>query len=126
MEIFLDELKTSFKQKENLILERKRRREVKTMNTDLMENQQMVDEVASQIVNQVGQVGNKNGFGYEEPVINLGVSKKELKKIEAAAFYNDYDSIEEYLRDLVFREIELDKERHLKGKESKDTSKLKK
>lgn len=94
------------------------------MATQLINNNQEVDEMANQIANEIS---SKGVFSYEdEPVINLAVSQKGLKKIEAAAFYNDYENIDDYLRDVIFREIELDKERHLKGKESKDTNKLKK
>jgi hypothetical protein len=91
------------------------------MNTQLIDNNKEVDEMANQIANEIA---SKGGVGYEdEPVINLAVSEKGLKKIEAAAFYNDYENIQDFIRDVIFREIELDKERHLKGK---DTNKLKK
>jgi hypothetical protein len=93
------------------------------MNTNLIDNNQEVDKMANQIANEIE---SKGGFGYQERVINLVVSEKELKKIEAAAFYNDYENTHDYVRDVIFGEIEIDKQRHLKGKESKDLSKLKK
>lgn len=93
------------------------------MSTQLIESGEMLEQVNNQMVDQLS---GKRELGYDEQVISLNVSERGLKKIEAAAFYNDYEDIQEYIRDVLFREIELDKERHLKSKESKEVSKLKK
>lgn len=55
--------------------------------------------------------------------ISFTVSKSEYKRIEAGTFYNNYDFPEDYIRDVVLNEIEADKQKHLK---SKDTIKPKK
>lgn len=101
------------------------------MDENLIESTGIVNKAYNQVVNKEvvnGLNGNKNNlsnFSDEEPVIHLAISEKGLKKIEAAAFYNDYENIDDYVRDVIFREIELDKERHLKGKEARETNKFK-
>lgn len=50
--------------------------------------------------------------------IVLILPESEYKKIEAGAFYNNYESLEEYVKDLTIEQIETDKQRYLKSKES--------
>lgn len=70
-----------------------------------------------------------NPGSYEEEAnidskeIFLTLSKQQLKVIEAGAFYNNYSSLEEFILDTVINEVEMDKQRHSKAKES---SKVKK
>ena len=83
------------------------------MNAHIIENEQMIDEVTSQLANEMNR-NHSSEFDYErDGVIKLEVGTKGYKKIEAAAFYNDYETVEEYLSDVIFREIDLDKQRHL-------------
>ncbi len=82
------------------------------MNAHVIDNEQMIDEVTSQLAKEMNN--NHSGFDYEkEGLIKLEVGVKGYKKIEAAAFYNDYETVEEYLSDVIFREIDLDKQKHL-------------
>lgn len=93
------------------------------MGTTLMMEENELDNVSREISDVKG---NKTSFNDQDRNIELVVSEKGFKKIEAAAFYNDYENIEEYIKEVLFREIESDKERHLKNKESKENNKLKK
>ena len=98
------------------------------MDTHVIENEQMIDEVTSQLAKEMSRnIGN--GFDYEQDgMIKLEVGVKGYKKIEAAAFYNDYETVEEYLSDVIFREIDLDKQRHLslRDKENSNSNRSKK
>lgn len=83
------------------------------MDTHVIDNEQMIDEVTSQLAKEMSRNGSSR-FDYEqEGMIKLEVGVKGYKKIEAAAFYNDYETVEEYLSDVIFREIDLDKQKHL-------------
>lgn len=50
--------------------------------------------------------------------IVLAFSSEQMKKIEAAMYYNNYDSIEEFISSLVIDGIELDRQKYLKSKQS--------
>lgn len=50
--------------------------------------------------------------------LTLTFSKKDYEKIKAGAYYNDYDSVEEFIIDTAVNGVETDKQRHLKGKET--------
>lgn len=50
--------------------------------------------------------------------IVLAFSSEQMKKIEAAMYYNNYDSIEEFISSLVMDGIELDRQKYLKSKQS--------
>lgn len=95
------------------------------MNGSLIENTEIVSDMPSMEVID-GLRTNRDILSYEEEIVQLVISRAGLKKIEAAAFYNDYENTADYLRDIIFGEIEADKQRHLKGKEFKETNKLKK
>jgi hypothetical protein len=83
------------------------------MNAHIIDNEQMIDEVTNQLAEEMNN-NHSSGFDYEkEGLIKLEVGVKGYKKIEAAAFYNDYETVEEYLSDVIFREIDLDKQKHL-------------
>lgn len=50
--------------------------------------------------------------------IILAFSSEQMKKIEAAMYYNNYDSIEDFISSLVMDGIELDRQKYLKSKQS--------
>lgn len=50
--------------------------------------------------------------------IILAFSSEQMKKVEAAMYYNNYDSIEEFISSLVMDGIELDRQKYLKSKQS--------
>lgn len=50
--------------------------------------------------------------------IILAFSSEQMKKVEAAMYYNNYDSIEEFISSLVIDGIELDRQKYLKSKQS--------
>lgn len=84
------------------------------MSTELMETEKDVEMVYDQTL-------YKENSNTKE--IILIVSESEYKRIEAGAFYNNYDSPEDYAKDVTLTEVEADKQRFLK---SKDSSKVKK
>ncbi len=49
--------------------------------------------------------------------ITLSFSKKDFDKIKAGAYFNNYDSLEEFVIDTVVNEVEAEKQRHLKAKQ---------
>ncbi len=69
------------------------------------------------------RVSGEKTFDYDQVTLVLTISEKEFQKVQAATFYNDFASEEAYTKDVLFREIDLDKERHQKLKEA---NKLKK
>lgn len=50
--------------------------------------------------------------------IILAFSSEQMKKIEASMYFNNYDSIEDFISNLVMDGIELDRQRYLKSKQS--------
>ncbi len=49
--------------------------------------------------------------------ITLTFSKKDFDKVKAGAYFNNYDSLEEFVVDTVVNEVEAEKQRHLKAKQ---------
>jgi len=71
------------------------------INQQLSENNSFINDQDKQII-----------------ALNLPLSKQKFEQIKAGAFYNNYSSLEKFVIDVVIGEIEADKQRYLKTKET--------
>jgi hypothetical protein len=82
-----------------------------------------IQETIDKNLNEYNPGSYEDEADIDSKEILLTVSKQQLKVIEAGAFYNNYSSLEEFILDTVINEVETDKQRYSKAKESNKVKK---
>lgn len=83
------------------------------MQIDSMTDVDNIESVENMQINSNYYDENNNG-----KEILLAFSSEQMKKIEAAMYFNNCDSVEDFISNLVMDGIELDRQKYLKAKQS--------